>query len=69
MFLDQVERPSNAWPVSADGSLLKRAGEEEVTQHGPKGGFCAPKSFAIGSLGPKAISKRKKGWLLFLVLD
>jgi hypothetical protein len=47
MILDHVERPGDAWPSPIDGGLPKRAGEEMGTQHGSKGRFFAPKSFAI----------------------
>jgi hypothetical protein len=37
-------------PVTADGGLPRRAGEEAVTQQVSKGRFCEAKSFATGSL-------------------
>jgi len=49
MIFDQVAEPGFAWLYRSDGGLLERAGRGERMQHGRKGRFCAPKSFATAS--------------------
>jgi len=50
MILGHLERQGYALPNHADGGLPSRAGEEAGSQEGPKGRFCALKSFATASL-------------------
>jgi len=50
MILGHLERQGYALPNHADGGLPSRAGEEAGSQGGPKGRFCASKSFATASL-------------------
>ncbi len=50
MIFDHVAAgPGFAWLNRFDSGLPKRAGRGERAQHGRKGRFCAPKSFAIPS--------------------